>query len=145
LDGGLENLTAASRNFAREIGSLDAIFAFLSEFTGDLPVDEATSFRINLVVEELFTNQVRHNEGGIETITLNLDREDNRLRIELIDDDVEPFDPDTVTEVDVNAGIDERKPGGLGIHFVRSMVDSLDYDYEPESRRMRISVIKTLE
>ena len=47
--------------------------------------------------------------------------------------------------IPVEAGIDERRPGGLGIYLVRSMVDDLSYDYETEGRRMRITVTKTLE
>ena len=45
----------------------------------------------------------------------------------------------------VDAGIEERRPGGLGIYLVRKMVDDLNYDYETEDRRMRITVTKTLE
>ena len=47
--------------------------------------------------------------------------------------------------VPVEAGIEARKPGGLGVHLVRTMVDDLDYEYEIEDRRMRITVRKVLE
>jgi len=63
----------------------------------------------------------------------------------LVDSDVEPFDPETVEVPPVNADIAERRPGGLGIFLVQAMVDDLNYDYEPQGRRMRITVTKTLE
>ena len=65
--------------------------------------------------------------------------------VDLVDTDVEPFDPKTAEVPPVDAGIGERRPGGLGIYLVRSMVDDLNYDYETEGRRMRITVTKTLE
>jgi len=45
----------------------------------------------------------------------------------------------------VEAGIEERRPGGLGLYLVQRMVDDLDYDYDPGSRQMRVSVSKRLE
>ena len=138
-------MTAISGDFRREIEALGEVFAFLETFADGQEVDEKTAFCINLVVEELFTNMVRHNEGGGDRITVSIERQDNRVHLELVDSDVEPFDPETVEAPPVDAGIGERRPGGLGIFLVQSMVDDLNYDYEPEGRRMRITVTKTLE
>ena len=138
-------MAAINGEFRREIDALGEVFAFLEAFSDGQEVDEKTAFCINLVVEELFTNMVRHNEGGGDRITVSIERQDNRVLLELVDTDVEPFDPETAEVPPVDAGIDERRPGGLGIYLVRSMVDDLNYDYEPEGRRMRITVTKTLE
>ena len=138
-------MAAISGEFRREIEALGEVFAFLETFVDGQEVDEKTAFCINLVVEELFTNMVRHNEGGGDRITVSIERRDDHLRLELVDSDVEPFDPETLEIPRVDAGIGERRPGGLGIHLVRSMVDDLNYDYEIEGRRMRITVTKTLE
>ena len=138
-------MTAVSGEFRREIGALDEIFAFLDGFTNVEEVDEKTAFCINLVVEELFTNMVRHNRGGGDRITISIERLDDRLLLELVDTDVEPFDPATAAVPPVNAGIEERRPGGLGIYLVKKMVDDLRYGYETEHRRMRVTVTKTLE
>jgi len=138
-------VTAISGEFRREIDALGEVFAFLEMFSDGQEVDEKTAFCINLVVEELFTNMVRHNEGGGDQITVSIERQDNRVLLELVDTDVEPFDPETAEVPPVEAGIGERRSGGLGIYLVRSMVDDLNYGYEPEGRRMRITVAKTLE
>jgi serine/threonine-protein kinase RsbW len=138
-------VTAVSGEFRREIEALGEVFEFLETFVDGQEVDEKTAFCINLVVEELFTNMVRHNEGGGDRITVSIERRNDHLLLELIDSDVEPFDPETVETPPVDADIGERRPGGLGIYLVRSMVDDLNYDYEPEDRRMRITVTKTLE
>jgi anti-sigma regulatory factor (Ser/Thr protein kinase) len=138
-------MAGARREFPRRIESLDEIFAFLEAFADEHEFDARTVFCINLVVEELFTNMVRHNLGGADTVTLGLDHDDEQVFLELIDIDVEPFDETGVAAVAVEAGIEARRPGGLGVHLVRSMVDDLEYEYEIEDRRMRIKVRKVLE
>ncbi len=138
-------MAAVRGEFRREIDAIGEVFAFLETFVDGQEIDEKTAFCINLVVEELFTNMVRHNEGGGDRITLSIERRNDRLHLELVDFDVEPFDPKTAEIPAVEAGIEERRPGGLGIYLVKKMVDELNYNYEAGERRMRISVIKTLE
>ena len=133
------------RGFRREIDALAEIFRFLGDFVDEAAIDEHSAYCLNLVVEELFTNFVRHNAGGGDEITVSLERVDDRLLLGLVDSDVEPFDPDGVPEPPVAKGIGERHPGGLGLHLVRAMVDDLNYEYESETRQMRVSATKRLE
>ena len=142
---GFGGVTAVSGEFRREIEAIGEIFALVETFVDGQKIDDKTAFCINLVVEELFTNMVRHNEGGGDRITVSIERQDNRLHLELVDSDVEPFDPATAEVPPIEAGIEERRPGGLGIYLVRKMVDELKYHYETESRQMRITVTKILE
>lgn len=131
--------------FRREIDALDEVFRFLGDFVAEAAIDEGAAFTLNLVVEELFTNMVRHNTGGGDSIKLSIELVGGVLHIGLIDDDVDFFDPAGVPEPPVTKAIGERRPGGLGLYLVRSMVDDLRYDYEPETRRMQVSVFKNLE
>jgi anti-sigma regulatory factor (Ser/Thr protein kinase) len=45
--------------------------------------------------------------------------------------------------VDINLPIEQRKPGGLGLHLIRRLVDCVDYEYSTESRQSRITFRKT--
>jgi anti-sigma regulatory factor (Ser/Thr protein kinase) len=42
----------------------------------------------------------------------------------------------------VNAPAEQRRPGGLGLHLIRRLVDSVAYDYS--GRRSMITFRKTL-
>jgi anti-sigma regulatory factor (Ser/Thr protein kinase) len=42
---------------------------------------------------------------------------------------VERFDIRTVPNVDVDRDLKDRKPGGLGIHLLKRMVDDVGYEY----------------
>jgi serine/threonine-protein kinase RsbW len=133
------------RGFRREIDALDEVFQFLEGFVAEAAIDDRATFTINLVVEELFTNMVRHNAGGGGEIEVSIERVDDVLRLVLVDFDAEPFDPASVPAPRVAAGIGERHPGGLGLYLVHTMVDDVKYEYEPERRQMRVSVTKRLE
>jgi len=138
-------MSGARRKFPRRIEALEEVFAFLQDFAAEHGFGERTFYAINLVVEELFTNMVRHNIGGGDHIILGLDHDDEQVHLELVDLDVEPFDPATVADVAVDGGIDSRRPGGLGVYLVKKLVDDVAYDYDAAERRMRISVKKSLE
>ena len=138
-------MTVMRRGFRREIDALDEIFRFLEDFVDGDEIDERTAFTINLVVEELFTNMVRHNNDGDDVINLSIERVGDRLHLELVDSGVERFDPESVPAPPVAAGIGERSPGGLGLYLVQTMVDDVKYEYEPETRQMRVLVTKRLE
>ena len=62
------------RGFRREIDALDEIFRFLEGFVDEAAIDDRAAFTINLVVEELFTNMVRHNTGGGSSIDIGIER-----------------------------------------------------------------------
>jgi len=117
------------------------MFSFLERELGPHQLDPKTSFCLNLAAEEVFTNMVRHNTvGDSEEVVLELDVEADRITMRLIDSDVEPWDPNDAPEVDPDQPLEERVPGGLGIHLVKSSVDRLVYEYE--SRTMTVTVVK---
>jgi anti-sigma regulatory factor (Ser/Thr protein kinase) len=130
------------KQFKREIGSLDDIFDFIDGFIAGNGIGADAAFSLRLVIEELFTNLVRHNVGGRGYITINLDRTGNRLTMHLEDYDVEPFAPRQKT-IDVHAPLAERPVGGLGIHLVKSIVDTLTYDYKDGT--LSVTAVKTME
>ena len=134
---------SAAKDFARGISSLDPVFEFLAAQLAPHDLDEKTALGINLAVEEIFVNMVEHNTGTDAAVSIEIDFPDGQIRIRLTDHDVEPFDPDTVAPVDVTLPVEQRRPGGLGLHLVKSFVDKLSYEYE--NREMRVTLIKRLE
>jgi len=129
--------------FKRDIASLDAIFDFVAEFLAQQEIPPDNSFYANLVIEELFTNMVKYSKDGIQDIAIRLDRDGQRLVISLMDFNVEAFDITQSREVDVDRPMSERKAGGLGIHFVKQVADSVHYEYK--DRNSTITVTKRIE
>lgn len=130
------------KTFPRNIDALEAIFAFIERFFAQESIDPALRTGIDLTVEELFTNMVRHNQGGNEEIRLTMERDGDGLVASLTDFDVEPFDPTRGAPVDITEPLEDRTPGGLGLHLIRKMVDSLEYEYS--DRKSTITFRKAL-
>lgn len=130
------------KSFQRGYASLDSIFEFVTGFLDQAAAGDAVTFSIKLAVEELFTNMVKYNPGSGE-ITIRMAREDDAVIVELLDDDVDPFDPANAAEASTDEPIEERRIGGLGLRLVRSAVDKISYEYD--NRRMTIRLRKTLE
>jgi serine/threonine-protein kinase RsbW len=128
---------------ARNLGALEALFLFVERFVRSQRLDETTAFAAQLAAEELFTNLVRHNTGGAEQIAVRLDVDDGRLLVTLVDFDVDPADPAAGSSPDVLLPLEERTIGGLGIHLVKSLFDSLTYEYR--DRTLRVTAAKNLE
>ena len=80
-------------------------------------------------MEELFTNMVKYNPGNSNDILLDVATKDEGVVVRLTDFDVDDFDVTTKRSVDVDATLQEREPGGLGLHLIHHMVDTLEYDY----------------
>ena len=83
---------------------------------------------INLVLDEVVTNTIEYgyDEPGRHEIKVTLAVEGGTLTIE-IEDDGRPFDPLSAPPPDLTLSIDKRPVGGLGIHLVRSVMDSVEY------------------
>jgi len=133
------------QQFPRQITALDEIFALLRNFGVEHGLDTAAQLELGVIVEELFTNQVRHARGGGSHIEIALGVDGDMIRLEISDENVEPFDPGSAQEVDISRPAEERTPGGLGIHFVRQMCDSFTWDYDPDRRLSRITITRQLE
>jgi serine/threonine-protein kinase RsbW len=131
------------RTFPKQLESLEDLFSFLEEFFTLEAIDKRDSLAITLVAEELFTNLVKYNTTSKNPVMIGLERDGGTVNLELVDRDVDRFDPASLPEVDIGAPAAQRKPGGLGLHLVRAIVDKITFEYT--HRVMRIHVVKKLE
>ncbi len=131
------------QKFKRDITSLEGIFTFIEQFISSNNIAPSHLYPVQLVIEELFTNILKYQSGGKSDVVVHLEKSDNKLIIRLRDFDSEPFDLTKSEEVNTNEYIQQKKPGGLGIHLVKQMVDSLDYEYN--NRTSTITLTKHLE
>ena len=123
-----ENANRIESHFERRLESLDGISRFIKQYLARQGVDADHHESVTLAVEELFTNMLKYG-GGEADILIRLEKKDSELAVSLTDFDVEPFDIRKVPEVAVDRPLSERKPGGLGIHLVKKMMDRIEYDY----------------
>src|SRR5690349_6738645 len=130
----------ARASFARTFDVIESMAAFSAAAFARLGVDEHLLPIVDLAVEELFTNMVKYGVGSSAPVRLEMGAIAGGVEVRLTDVDVEPFDITQAPDVDVNAPIEEREPGGLGLHLIRRMADSVEYEYAKERRQSRITL-----
>jgi len=88
---------------------------------------------IELAADEAVTNVVEHayqyDTRRSLTVEMQMDRQQVRV---LVKDQGEAFTPKT-PQVDLDQHIAERRTGGLGVHLIHTMMDSVDYRREEGS------------
>ena len=96
-------------------------------------------FTTNLVVEELGLNVINHayrgQSGEFEIIITS---KEQAITVEIIDNGP-PFNMlQDAPLPDVEAEIEERPVGGLGIHLVKTMMDELHYKRDQEKNHLTL-------
>jgi len=112
-----------------KLSELRRLTAETARFCRQYSLGPEAEFELNLVTEELFSNAIRH--GGCEGM-----RDAARVQLEMLPDGVAiefadrgaPFDPTTAPAPELDAPLETRQIGGLGIHLVRQIVRDLRYE-----------------
>jgi serine/threonine-protein kinase RsbW len=133
--------SGARRAFPRTLDAVSDLLDWTERFFEAAAVPGDHRYGVQLGLEELFTNLVKYGAGS-HPIEVELVRRDSLLLASLTDEDVEPFDPTAAPDADTTLPLDARKPGGLGLHLVRRVVDRVDYTYR--DRRSRTTLVKRL-
>jgi len=131
------------KKFTRSYDSLEEIFEFTERFFDTETINESVRFPVHFVMEELFTNMVKYNPGNSNDILLEIEKVDSGVTISITDNDVDPFDVTKERDVDIESPLTERKVGGLGLHLIKKMVDSLEYHHS--DRQSKITFTKEIE
>jgi anti-sigma regulatory factor (Ser/Thr protein kinase) len=134
--------SVAERDFRRHYESLESIFGFIDAFFAGRPLDAELRAPVSFIVEELFTNMVKYNPAARHDISVSLEHAPEQLTVRLVDTDVEPFDVTSAPLIDIDKPLEDRSIGGLGLHLVRNMADTLLYEYA--DRRSVITFTKSL-
>lgn len=127
------------KSFPRSLDALGDIYAFAEDVMAAAGIRDAVRFPTHLAMEELFTNMVKYCPGNPNDIELEIAVADGGVTVTLIDVDVDEFDVTAKRDVDTAMPLDGRVPGGLGLHLVQQMVDSLEYDYRDRQSTVRFT------
>lgn len=129
------------QKFKRSLASLESIFVFVEKFVASEKIAQAEAFALNFAVEELFANFVKYNPTSKADIHLRLEKKGREIKLEIIDPDAEPFDVTQAAKVDTQQALKDRQIGGLGLHLVKEMVDSIEYEYKNKQSKITLTKI----
>jgi anti-sigma regulatory factor (Ser/Thr protein kinase) len=122
----------SSLHIAAELNNLAETRRFVEETASALGVDPAVVPGVILAVDEAVSNIIAHGyRGQAGTVEIELSREGDALVIRLRDE-AAPFDPTSVPPPDLTLSLEQRTPGGMGIHLIRQIVDEMTHRVMPQ-------------
>lgn len=115
-------------HIANDIGDLCRAMESVDGFLEGQEVEGEAAFTVRLAVEEIVTNIIKYayDDTGAHGISLEIRLAPGRVVIQVADDGRE-FDPLAASAPDLDLSLEEKEVGGVGIHLVRTMAESLEY------------------
>lgn len=114
---------------SNKISEIEKLAPFVEEVVKASKLNLERTNSLNLALEEAVTNVIlyAYPEGTEGDVNVEAAVTDSAITF-TITDSGKPFDPTTRKETDINAPLDDRQVGGLGIHLIRQIMDSLRYE-----------------
>ncbi|HTN65638.1 MAG TPA: ATP-binding protein [Burkholderiaceae bacterium] len=94
-------------------------------------------FNLNLVLEEVVVNVMHYAfaDTGAHSIHVRLRFAGRRVEVE-VRDAGNAFDPLSAPVPDLSLDLEQRQVGGLGVHFLRTLMDEVRYERRDGENRL---------
>ncbi|MBQ8065733.1 MAG: ATP-binding protein [Prevotella sp.] len=112
-----------------DIEQVPQLAAFVDGVCEAVELDTSLTMSINLALEEAVVNVMTYAypAGKQGHVDIEAQANDERLKFVISDTGI-PFDPTAREDADTTLSAEERPIGGLGIHLVRQIMDSINYE-----------------
>ena len=112
-----------------DLSELEKVMSLVSDLCLQNSIPPDTEYDLNLALDEMISNVAQHafpkGEDHHFSVQISVNNEEFVVRIE--DDGVE-FNPLAHPIPDLDAPLEERKEGGLGIYLARQIMTSVEYE-----------------
>ena len=114
---------------ANELREIVAAAAKLDAFCEEHELAPEIAYSVNLSIDEILTNTISYGYDDDEPhrIEIIVRLEPDSLVVVIVDDSA-PFDLSATPEADVEATLEDREVGGLGLFLVHQMMDKVEYE-----------------
>jgi serine/threonine-protein kinase RsbW len=118
-----------TKSFPGSFESLAEVSDFVARAAEDAGFDNSSIYAVRLAVDEAFTNIIEHGYGGegVGEIECTCDETKDSLVI-VMRDWAASFDPSSVPEPRTNVPLEDLPSGGLGVFFMRKMMDEVRFE-----------------
>lgn len=132
--------TGLTLTITSRLKEIERVAAAVEAFGAEQKLPDEVVFAVNLSLDEVVTNIISYaySDAQEHPITVRLTLEGEVLCAEVVDEG-RPFNPLNVPAPDLDAPVDERPIGGLGMHIVREMMDDLHYRREQDKNVLTLT------
>ncbi len=126
----LDDSSSQTVSFPAQFESLDKLRSFVADIAQASGLKESKVYAVQMAVDEAFTNIIEHSFGGEcqEDIQCTCRINAQELVVTLKDCGV-PFNPDEIPDPNLDASLEEREIGGLGLFFMRQLMDEVYFSF----------------
>jgi len=140
----LHGMTAqATLILKNDLSEVERVVTWVSDLCVRNSIPPETEYDLNLALDEMISNVAKHAypQGGEHYFILHITMNDEEFVARLEDDGVE-FNPTRHPPPNLDAPLEERKEGGLGIFLVRQIMTTVEY--QREERKNIVTLRKKL-
>ncbi|MFY3383347.1 ATP-binding protein [Paracidovorax sp. MALMAid1276] len=122
------------------VAELPAFFERLDGWAQEHGVPGPLASSFGLMLDELLTNVATHGyagQGGPVWLQVVFDAPATLHAV--LRDEAPPFDPTALVAADVEASLEDRHVGGLGVHFVKKLAERFVYRRDGAVNEVSIS------
>jgi anti-anti-sigma factor len=121
-----------SLTVAGDVANLALIADFVVQVAEKAHLDEKEIFAVQMAVDEACTNIIEHAYADAPgDIHLTCQVKPGECAVTILDHG-RPFDPHSVPPPDLSTDLNERNVGGLGLHFMRTLMDEVHFSFNRE-------------
>jgi serine/threonine-protein kinase RsbW len=117
-------------SFPGRFSSLERIRNFFGSAARQAGLDDKAVDEVELAVDEAVSNIIQHAYGGENRGEIECSYSINKEGLlVLMRDFGKPFNPQIVKQPDLESDVCCRDEGGLGLYFMRSLMDSVEFSF----------------
>jgi len=120
-----------------DLAALETLTGFVDGFCQRHGLSADLVFDLNLSLEEIVVNVITHgyDDAGVHQIAVSLGTHDGWVSA-TVEDDASEFNPLDVPPPDLDAKLEQRQIGGLGLHLVKNLMQELNWSREGDRNRL---------
>ena len=121
-----------------ELKNLRTFKDALSEYLRTQQIPDSRIADLELAVEELIVNVMNYAYPDSKgTVELSCEKHYNKLICRIMDEGIQ-FDPTSLAKPELNAPIEDRSRGGMGIYLAKSLVDEMTYQRDGDKNVLTV-------
>ena len=134
------------KDFSFRLTTREGLGEFMDAFEGfrsERDLDYKVYFDLKICLEEIIINIFKHGGGGRERdlrVNVLLVQQNDGTIVSEITDNAIPFNiVEMNSGVDFESELEDRPIGGVGIHLVKNLADSLEYEQLKDGNKVTLS------
>jgi serine/threonine-protein kinase RsbW len=140
----MKRLQMVTARWCADLVQLAAIREYVAKAGRSLHADDQAIRDLQLAVDEVCSNSIRHGYRGQDgQIEVSVERIGHSIRV-VVRDWGMAFDPEQIRIPDLDAPLEERSLGGLGLFLVQQVMDDVRFEFN-HSKGNSVTMVRRLD